>query len=225
VDHSSGSGWVHHTGCTSERLLPGNKMTEDNKLDLDPNSQAQVEEFETFPSHAHRNVVQAYYARLLTQNTLQINVPDDVVKLIVSYANTSFEVGDHVLTNKGNGKLFEVNVVEMKEGWVRVSYNNWGDYHNEWISFDDSNPRVINFHWNDPIRLEWKRHSIYSVGEVVSVFQEEGIEYTCEVLQIANGYVKISYPGFGSGWDEWIEETDHERLRKKETTNLTSFLY
>jgi hypothetical protein len=177
-----------------------------------------VETCTTFPIIPLRKYLQRYYEHFISLHSSSYDVHKDVVKLVVSFANHAFDIGDAVLANDGLG-VYEAKIVEIQERSVVVNFNGWNENFNQSITIDESNPKVINFRWNDPIRPSWERVPKFSLHEEVTVIYG-GMKYTCQVVDLIGEYVKVTYGAeWGSGWDEWIEETDETRLRKLEANH------
>jgi hypothetical protein len=154
-----------------------------------------------------RTTLQLYYTYFLNKHSAQWCIPEDIVKLVVSYSNNAFCIGDEVLAESGGG-VYEAKVVAIEDNRVQVTFNLWGPEADVWLSTDaddSKQPLVENFRWHDPIRKEWKYKPRYAVGQVIRVLWLQ-TSYLARVVDVVANRVKINYDAFGPEWDEWLTD-------------------
>jgi hypothetical protein len=88
---------------------------------------------------------------------------------------------------KWEGSWYRAQIVEAKDGELKVHYYGWDETYDEWVTAN---------------RIREPQKTEYAAGASVDV-EWKGKWYPAEVLKVENGIHLIHYVDYDSSWDEW----------------------
>eukprot|EP00475_Leptophrys_vorax_P046066 TRINITY_DN9757_c0_g1_i1.p1 TRINITY_DN9757_c0_g1~~TRINITY_DN9757_c0_g1_i1.p1 ORF type:complete len:334 (+),score=60.25 TRINITY_DN9757_c0_g1_i1:627-1628(+) len=100
-----------------------------------------VEECKGFPEVYDPDLRTRYYTFNLRKYVDFVELPGDVLKVIVHFAATGYNIGDLVEAKDSVAKWYTAEVIAVAEGRIRVHFHGWAAKFDEWIP-TDSNDRL-----------------------------------------------------------------------------------
>jgi hypothetical protein len=91
------------------------------------------------------------------------------------------------------GSWWAAETLESKNGQTKIHYSGWGSEWDEWVDASRLrsafHPALKNPKAGQKIEVEW-----------------HGSWWAAEIVEARSGFFKIHYAGWGSEWEEWIEQ-------------------
>ncbi len=117
-----------------------------------------------------------------------------------------YQVGQAVDILEG-ATWYAGRVLQVQGGRYEISYDGWSSQWNEWV--DATRLRARGAPPGDALPTPVAAGA-YAAGDAVQI-EWNGTWYAGRILEVAGARYKITYDGYSSSWDEWV---DVSRLRR-----------
>jgi hypothetical protein len=97
-------------------------------------------------------------------------------------------------------------ILQVKDDSYEISYDGWSSHWNEWVTAARLRARAP----APPVEAPAVGTGTYTAGDNVQI-EWKGSWYPGRILEVGGVGYKITYDGYSSSWDEWVEPA---RLRR-----------